>query len=40
MDYHFMSKEDEEAQDNPVLMMTDEKTGACFARAAWHKGLG
>ena len=40
MDYHFMSKEDERAQQHPIFTMTDEATGACFARAAGHKGLG
>ena len=40
MDYHFMSKEDEDAQDNPIFVMVDDKTGAVFARACGSKGMG
>jgi len=40
MDYHFMSKDDESAQKNPILTMVDEKTGAVYARAVGHKGIG
>ena len=38
MDDHFLSKKDEEACTNPVLIMTDESTGEKFARAVAHKG--
>ena len=40
MDYFFMSREDEEASKNPLLVMVDEKSGSRYARAVGVKGLG
>ncbi len=40
MDYGFMSTKDEEAKENPMLVMVNEKTGDKFARAAGSKGIG
>ena len=40
MDYFFMSKEDESASKNPMLLMVDEKPGARYARLVGRKGLG
>ena len=40
MDYFFMSREDEEAATNPLLVVVDERTGSKYARAVGHKGLG
>ena len=40
MDYFFMSKKDEEAKENPILAMVDEKTGERYARACGSKGVG
>ena len=40
MDYHFMSKEDEEAKKNPMLTMVNEKTGDKYTRAVGRKGMG
>ena len=40
MDYFFMSKQDEAAQVNPLLVMVDEGTGEKYARAVGRKGLG
>ena len=40
IDYFFMSQEDERAQDNPMVVMVDERTGQKYARAVGHKGLG
>ena len=40
MDYFFMSAEDEEAKNNPLLVMVDEKTGEKYARAVGRKGIG
>ena len=37
MDYFFMSREDEEASTNPLLVVADERSGARCARAAGHK---
>ena len=39
MDYHFMSKEDEDAKRNPLLTMVNEKTGDKFTRAVGRKGI-
>ncbi len=40
MDYFFMSKKDEEAKENPLIVMMDEETGEKYARAVGHKGVG
>ena len=40
MDYFFMSKADEEAKDNPIIVMVDEQTGEKYSRAAGKKGVG
>ena len=40
MDYFFMSKKDEEAKNNPLIVMVDEKTGERYARAVSKKGAG
>jgi len=40
MDYFFMSKEDEAASKNPLLVAIDEQTGEKYARAVGRKGLG
>ena len=40
MDYFFMSKQDEEAKDNPVIVMLDEETNEKYARATGRKGTG
>ena len=39
-DYFFMSREDEEACKNPLLVMADERSGSKYARAVGMKGLG
>ena len=40
MDYLYMSQKDEEAKENPVLIVLNEATGEKYARAAGHKGVG
>ena len=40
MDYFFMSRDDESACSNPLLVMADERSGARYARAVGNKGLG
>ena len=40
MDYFFMSKKDVKANENPLIVMTDEGTGEKYARAVGQKGLG
>ena len=40
LDYFFMSREDEEASKNPLLVIADEKSGSRYARAVGCKGLG
>ena len=40
MDYGFLSKEEELAQDNPMLVMVDEQTGDRYARMTGAKGIG
>ena len=40
MDYFFMSTKDEEAKENPLIVMMDEETGEKYARAVGHKGVG
>ena len=40
MDYFFMSKVDEKASQNPILVMIDEETGDKYARATGRKGIG
>ena len=40
LDYFFMSHQDEAANENPMLIMLDEKTGDKYARAVGQKGLG
>ena len=39
MDYFFMSTKDEQAHDNPLLVMLDEDTEK-YARAVGQKGMG
>ena len=38
LDYFFMSREDEEACNNPLLVMADERSGPRYARAIGVKG--
>ena len=40
LDYFFMSKADEAAHENPLVVMLDEATGEKYARAVGRKGLG
>ena len=40
MDYFFMSRADEEAHKNPLIVMVDESTGEKYARAVGQKGMG
>ena len=40
MDYFFMSKADEQARANPLIVMVDEDTWEKYARAVGHKGIG
>ena len=40
MDYFYMSKEDEEEKNNPVLVARNESTNEKYARAAGQKGIG
>ena len=40
MDYFFVSKADEQASKNPLIVMVDESTGEKYARAVGQKGLG
>ena len=40
MDYFVMSKADEKASENPLIVMTDEESGSRYARAVGQKGLG
>ena len=40
MDNFFISKQDEEAKDKPVIVMLDEETGEKYARATGRKGTG
>jgi len=40
MDYFFMSREDEKASSNPILVILDEKSGSRYARLVGKKGLG
>ena len=40
MDYFFMSKQDEKASKNPLIVLVDEGTGEKYARATGQKGLG
>lgn len=40
MDYLYMSKADEKASVNPLLVMADEESGSRYARAVGQKGLG
>ena len=39
-DYFFMSRDDEEASKNPLLVMADERSGSRYARTVGIKGLG
>ena len=39
-DYFFMSKEEETASSNPLMVMIDESTGNKYMRAVGQKGLG
>ena len=40
MDYFFMSREDEAASRNPLLVVVDERSGSRYARLVGQKGLG
>jgi len=40
MDYFFMSREDEAASSNPMLVVLDERSGSRYARLVGRKGLG
>ena len=40
MDYHFMSRDDEEAKRNPIITMVNESTGDKYSRAVGGKGVG
>ena len=40
MDYFLMCREDEEASNNPLLVIADEWSGSRYARAVGIKGLG
>ena len=40
LDYFFMSREDEKASKNPLIVIADEKSGSRYARAVGCKGLG
>ena len=40
MDYFFMSKEEEKASQNPLIVMLDEEHGNRYMRAVGKKGLG
>ena len=40
MDYGYMSKQDQDEQKNPFLVIIDEGTGERFARMAGRKGIG
>ena len=40
MDYFSMSKEDETANENPMLVMVDEQTGERYVRMTEEKGIG
>ena len=40
MGYFFMSREDEAASKNPLLVAVDERSGSEYARAVGCKGLG
>ena len=40
MDYFFMSREDEAASSNPMLVIVDERSGSRYARLVGRKGLG
>ena len=40
LDYFFMSRDDENASKNPLLVMTDERTGSRYARVVGYKGIG
>ena len=40
MDYFYMSKQDEEAKENPMLVVLNEQTNERYARATGRKGVG
>ena len=40
MDYLYMSKQDEEAKENPMLVVLNEQTNERYARATGRKGVG
>jgi len=40
LDYYFMSKRDEEAHENPVIIVLDESTNEKYSRATGRKGVG
>ena len=40
MDYFYMSKADEDAKENPLIVAVNEKTNDKYARAAGKKGVG
>ena len=39
-DYFFFSHEEEQANQNPMIVMVDEETGEKYARCVSQKGLG
>ncbi len=40
MDYFFMSREEEVASKNPLMLMIDEQTQNKYMRAVGQKGIG
>lgn len=40
MDYFFMSREDEDANKNPLIVMVNEDSGEKYGRAVGRKGMG
>ena len=40
MDYFYMSQADEEAKENPMLVILNEQSGEIFARMTGRKGVG
>ena len=40
MDYFFMSKKDQDAKENPIVVIVNEETNERYARATGQKGIG
>ena len=40
MDYFYMSQKDEEAKENPLLVVVNEDSGEKYARMTGRKGVG